>query len=100
MQFHWTNKWRILSKLISKIEHIFLVINIRNFNSSLLKVDKKSCKEIGIYNIGYVTVKEIGHYENINSVNLNEVDGFIDESSRNKYLTDGNEELIRKVHKT
>ena len=76
------------------------MINIRNFNSSLLKVNKKSCKEIGIYNIGYVTVKEIGHYENINSVNLNEVDGFIDESSRNKYLTDGNEELIRKVHKT
>ena len=41
------------------------MINIRNFNSSLLKIDKKSCKEIRIYNIGYITIKEIGHYENL-----------------------------------
>ena len=33
------------------------MINIKDFDSSLLKIDKKSCKNIGIYNIGYITIK-------------------------------------------
>ena len=28
------------------------MINIKDFDSSLLKINKKSCKNIGIYNIG------------------------------------------------
>ena len=33
------------------------IINIRKFDSNLLKIDKKSYKYIGIYNIGYITIK-------------------------------------------
>ena len=35
----------------------------------MLKIDKKSYKIIGIYNIGYVTIKKIDDCENIYSVN-------------------------------
>ena len=45
------------------------MINIKDFDSSLLKIDKRSYKNIGIYNIGYVTIKKIDDYENIYSVN-------------------------------
>ena len=31
------------------------MINIKNFDPILLKIDKKSYKNIGIYNIGYIT---------------------------------------------
>ena len=38
-------------------------INIKNFDAKLLKIDKKkkkkSYKDIGIYNIGYITKKKL-----------------------------------------
>ena len=34
------------------------MINIKDFDSSLLKIDKKSYKNIGIYNIGCITIKK------------------------------------------
>ena len=45
------------------------LINIKNFDPILLKIDKKSFKGIGIYNIGYIMTKKIDDYKNINSVN-------------------------------
>ena len=45
------------------------IIDIENFDSSLLKLDKKSYKGIGTYNIGYITIKKIGNCKNIYSVN-------------------------------
>ena len=45
------------------------MINIKNFDSNLLKVEKKSYKNIGIYYVGYVTMKNLD-YVNIHSVNL------------------------------
>ena len=33
--------------------------NIKKFDSDLLKIDKKSYKDIGIYNIGYITIKKL-----------------------------------------
>ena len=42
---------------------------INDFDSSLIKIDKKSYKNIGIYNTGYITMKNVDDYENINSVN-------------------------------
>ena len=59
------------------------MINIKNFDSSLLKIDKKSYKNIGIYYIGYITIKTISDYENIISVNppyliIGETDGYIE----------------------
>ena len=35
------------------------MINIENIDSSLIKSDKKSYKNIGIYNIGYITTKKL-----------------------------------------
>ena len=34
------------------------IINLENFKSNLLKIDKKSYKDISIYNIGYITIKK------------------------------------------
>ena len=43
------------------------IINIEEFDSNLLKIDKKSYKYIDIYYIGYITIKKIGDCENIYS---------------------------------
>ena len=45
------------------------IIDLENFDSSLLKLDKKSYRDIGIYNIGYFTIKKIGDCKNVYSVN-------------------------------
>ena len=45
------------------------IIDLENFDARLLKIDKKSYKNIGIYNIGYITKKKIEDCENIYSVN-------------------------------
>ena len=60
------------------------IIDLKNFKSNLLKIDKKSYKNIGIYNIGYITIKKIEHCENINSVNplylnITHANGYIEE---------------------
>ena len=81
------------------------MINIKNFNPILLKFDKKSYKDIGIYNIEYITIKKIDDYENIYSVNplylfFNHANGYIEEKGVNKDLiydsTDENRELLKK----
>ena len=41
------------------------IIDLKNFDARLLKIDKKSYKNIGIYNIGYITIKKINDYEKI-----------------------------------
>ena len=45
------------------------MINIKSFDPNLLKIDKKSYKNIVIYNIGYITIQKIDDCENIYSVN-------------------------------
>ena len=35
------------------------LIDLENFDARLLKIDKKSYKDINIYNIGYATKKKI-----------------------------------------
>ena len=67
------------------------MINIKDFDSSLIKIDKKSYKNIGIYNIGYIIIKKIDDYKSINSVNslyltIGKADGYIEENNGNKYL--------------
>ena len=44
------------------------IINIANFDPNLLKIDKKSYKNIDTYYIGYITMKD-SDYVKINSVN-------------------------------
>ena len=34
------------------------MINLKNVDARLLKIGKKSYKNIGIYNIGYITIKK------------------------------------------
>ena len=80
------------------------MINIKEFDSNLLKIDKKSYKSIDIYYIKYITMKD-SDYVKINSVNflyliIDETDGCIEESNGNKYLTlvskDKNKEVLTK----
>ena len=35
------------------------IINLKDFHSNLLKIDKKQYTEIAIYYIGYITIKKI-----------------------------------------
>ena len=83
------------------------IIDIKHFDEWLLKIDKKSYKNIGIYNIGYITIKKIDDYENIYSVNplyltITHASGYIEEKGVNKYLvfdsTDENKELLKKYN--
>ena len=57
----------------------------------MLKIDKKSYKNIGIYSIGYITIKKIDDCENLYSVNslyliIAHANGYIEEKGLNKYL--------------
>ena len=83
------------------------IIDLENFDARLLKIDKKSYKDIGIYNIGYVTNKQIDDCKNINSVNplylgITRVNGDIEEKDMDKCLvfdsTDENKELLGKYN--
>ena len=40
------------------------IIDIENFDANLLKFDKKSWKDINIFDIGYVTKKKISNCKN------------------------------------
>ena len=53
----------------NQTNYFFDIINIKNFHSNLLKIDKKSYKDIDIYYIGYIAIKKLGDCENIHSVN-------------------------------
>ena len=78
------------------------IINLKDFDPSLLKLGKTSSMDINIYYIGYVTKKP--EY-NINSGNplyllIKKLDGFIDEKEGNKYLnitlTNSNNDVLIK----
>ena len=80
-------------------------IDLKDFDARLLKIDKKDYNEIDIYYIGYVAIKKIGDYNNINSVNplylmINEMISHFEERNENKYLvlddTDENKEVLKK----
>ena len=64
------------------------MINIKNFNPKLLKIGKKLYKNIDIYCIGYITVKDHLKIHSVNPLYLiiGEVDGYIEEKNGNKYL--------------
>ena len=85
------------------------MINIEDFDPNLLKIDKKSYKNINIYYIGYITMKD-SDYVKIKSVDplysiISEVDGYIKEKNENKYSifnsvelwsADKNKEVLKK----
>ena len=64
------------------------MINIKHFDSGLLKIDKKLYKNISIYYIRYITMKDSNHVQ-INSVNplyiiINDVDESISQKKKKK----------------
>ena len=91
--------------------HYFLsnMTNIKNFDPSLLHIDKISFKSTDdvIYDLEYIKMKSLDN-ENIDSANsliFNNVDGYIEcnsteISNENKYLifasTDKNKEVLKK----
>ena len=88
-----------------KIE--LIILQRYHFKSNLLKINKKSYKDNGIYNIGYITIKKIDNCKHIYSVNplylhINHASGYLEEKSVNKYLivdsTDENTELLKKYN--
>ena len=83
------------------------MIKIKNFDTNWIKIHKMSYKNIIIYYIGYITIKNLS-YIKIITVNplyliVNEINGYIEESNGNKYFTlvsiDKNKD-IKKVNRT
>ena len=83
------------------------IIDLKKFDARLLKIDKKSYKNIDIYNIEYITKKKIDDCEKIYCVNplylsISNANGYIEEKDVNKYLifdsTDKNKELLKKYN--
>ena len=90
------------------------IIDIRNFESNLLKIDKKLHKDFDIYYIGYNTIKKLNNcncncdcdYEKIRSVNplyliIHSATGYFEEKCNEKYLildsTEKYEEVISEI---
>ena len=60
------------------------MMNLEDFDSDFLKISKKSCKNIGIFNIGYVTIEKFDDWERSCSVNplylrVNHANGYVEE---------------------
>ena len=81
------------------------MINFKNLKPNLLKIDKNHYKEINIYYIGYITIKNIDDCESIYSVNplylqVNHASGYIEKKNGNRYLifdsTNDNKKLLKK----
>ena len=64
--------------------YFYNIIDLKTFDSKNLKVDKKTYKDLDIYNIGYVTIKKIGDCYDVNIVNplylhIDNASGYIEE---------------------
>ena len=79
------------------------MIDIKNFHSNLLKIGKKSYKDIDIYYIVYTAIKKFGDCENIHSANplyliIHSATEHFKEKNDEKYLifdsTDKYEEVL------
>ena len=67
------------------------MINIEDSDLNLLKIDKKSYRGISVYYTGYISIKKIDDYGNIQSVNplfliIGKVIGHIEEKNGDKIL--------------
>ena len=78
------------------------LINLKDFNLKLLKLDKKPSMDISIYLIGYVTKKPEYNIDSLNPLYLlvSELGGFIEEKEGSTYfnvsLTYSNNDLLIK----
>ena len=67
------------------------MVNIKDFHSNLLNIEKKSYKYIDIYYIGYIMIKKIFDYENIHNIIplyliINSANGYFEEKNCERYL--------------
>ena len=79
------------------------MIDIKDSDPSLIKIDKKSYKKIVIYHIGYITIKSISDCVKPLNLMIGKVDEYIKGSNLNKYLTfastDNNTKVLEKYTK-
>ena len=82
-----------VKKINIKLAYYFFedVVNIKDFHSNLLNIDKKSHRDIDIYYIGYITIKKFSDCDNIHSVNplyliIYSATGYFKEKKRQKIL--------------
>ena len=81
------------------------LINIKDFDPKLLKLDKNSYKNIDIYYIGYITKKDEYKIKSVSLLYLlvHRIDGFMEEKRGNKTLniafTDSNNEVLKNIQK-
>ena len=72
--------WKVKQIEIKNRTYYFYndIISLKNFESNLLKIDKRHYKDIDIYYIGYITIKKI---DNVNPLYLlvNHASGYIEE---------------------
>ena len=79
-------------KIKNQTYHYFNdIIDIKDFQSNLLTIDKKHYEDIDIYYIGYIAIKKFGDCENIHSVNplyllIYSATGYFKEKNGEKYL--------------
>ena len=78
------------------------IIDIKNFHSKLLKIDKKPYKDFDIYYISYIAIKKIGDCKNIHSVNslyliIYSATGYLKEKNGEKYLILDSKEKYEEV---
>ena len=79
------------------------IINMKNFNSNNIKIDEKSYKNILIYYIGYVTIKQDLKNYSVSPLYLifGKVNEYFEEINGNKYLTlvptNESKEKIKKI---
>ena len=85
------------------------IVDIKNFNARLLEVDKKSFKDVGTYNIGYIAIKKIDDCKNVSSVShlyllIVHANRYTEKEYASKYLvfnsTDENKEVLKKFNDT
>ena len=82
------------------------MVNIEDFHSNLLKIEKKSQRDIDICYIGHLVIKKIDEYENIHSVNqlclvIHSAAWYFKEKNGEKYLiidsTEKYEEMFSEI---
>ena len=81
--------------------HVLLfddIIKIKKFDLNDIKTDEKSCKDIFVNYIGYVTIK---YSKYVNPLYFNKVNGYFVEINKNKYLVlvpiNDDKEIIKKI---
>ena len=89
-------------KIESAYHYFGGMVNIKDFHSNLLEINKKSYKYINIYYIGYITIKKFSDCENIHSINplyliIYSATGYFKEKYLILDLTEKYEEVVSEI---